>query len=244
VVALTEFIYNPWKEAAGGLQGGASQGGSLAVQDARSAEDKQVGGRGAASMCACLPACLPACGHTDAQCYSHGCTRLSMAASLPHQHRLHRPATRHPSPATRHHHSTAFLTTCATPAQVEALRAMLQGAFADRLLRLVPEAARHMTADSDRPQYQFPQLAGSHLSREELGSAALSFVRTLCHLLALDARVGDEVAVLRRKLLRLLHVGEFSKAAGFMEPCMAFKLPDVVCPFCNDCRWVGLGWGS
>lgn len=46
VVALTEFIYNPWKEAAGVLQRGASQGGSQAVQDARSAEDKQVGGWG------------------------------------------------------------------------------------------------------------------------------------------------------------------------------------------------------
>ena len=66
-------------------------------------------------------------------------------------------------------------------------------------------------------------------SQEELGSPALAFVRTICHLLALDSRVSDAVAVLRRQLLKLLHVREFGPQAEFKEVCLGFKLPDVIC---------------
>ena len=66
-------------------------------------------------------------------------------------------------------------------------------------------------------------------SQEELGSPALAFVRTICHLLALDSRVSDAVAVLRRQLLKLLHVREFGPQAEFKEVCLGFTLPDVIC---------------
>lgn len=65
--------------------------------------------------------------------------------------------------------------------------------------------------------------------QEELGSPALAFVRTLCHLLVLDVRVSDAVAVLRRQLLKLLHVREFGPQADFREVCLGFTLPDVIC---------------
>ena len=66
-------------------------------------------------------------------------------------------------------------------------------------------------------------------TQEELGSPALAFVRTICHLLALDSRVSDAVAVLRRQLLKLLHVREFGPQAEFKEVCLGFTLPDVIC---------------
>jgi len=66
-------------------------------------------------------------------------------------------------------------------------------------------------------------------AQEELGSPALAFVRTACALLALDARCTDAVAVLRRQLLKLLKVREFSQAADFKEACLALTLPDVIC---------------
>ena len=69
--------------------------------------------------------------------------------------------------------------------------------------------------------------------QEELGSPALAFVRTACHLLALDSRVADAVAVLRRQLLKLLHVREFGPQADFREVCLGFTLPDVIC----RCGW-------
>jgi DNA polymerase epsilon subunit 1 len=49
-------------------------------------------------------------------------------------------------------------------------------------------------------------------------------------MLALDASCADAVAVLRRQLLRLLHVREFSASATFQEMCLALTLPDVICP--------------
>ena len=73
--------------------------------------------------------------------------------------------------------------------------------------------------------------AHTHI-QEDLGSPALAFVRTLCALLALDARCTDAVSILRRQLLKLLKVREFSEAADFKEACLALTLPDVIC------RWV------
>lgn len=77
--------------------------------------------------------------------------------------------------------------------------------------------------------------------QDELGTPALAFVRSLMHLMALDSAVADEVALLRRRCLKLLHVGEFNKEAEFQEPCLSFSLRDVICGFCNDCRW-GIDW--
>lgn len=72
-------------------------------------------------------------------------------------------------------------------------------------------------------------VSASSGSQEELGTPALAFVRVVCELLSLDARVADAVSILRRQLLRLLHVREFSAAAEFREPCLGFTLPDVIC---------------
>lgn len=86
--------------------------------------------------------------------------------------------------------------------------------------------------------------------QEDLGHPALSFVRVACHLLALDARVAEAVGLLRRQLLRLLHVKEFSAAAEFKELCQPFVLPDVICGWVRSpaspvarIGWVGLYLG-
>ena len=59
-------------------------------------------------------------------------------------------------------------------------------------------------------------LSPGYDTQAELGSPALAFVKTLCHLLALDSAVLDEVLVLRRQLLRLIHCKEFSQESEFM----------------------------
>ena len=53
------------------------------------------------------------------------------------------------------------------------------------------------------------------LSQDELGTPALAFVKAVCHLMALDSAVLDEVLLLRRQLLRLIHCKEFSAASEF-----------------------------
>ena len=49
----------------------------------------------------------------------------------------------------------------------------------------------------------------------ELGPPALAFVRTVCAVLALDSALEDQVAVLRRNLLKLVHVREYASASEF-----------------------------
>jgi len=120
--------------------------------------------------------------------------------------------------------------------QTTYLQKAVPGYFTERLLKLAGEAARSILPSSEHPAHQFPQLAGSYLSKEELGSPALAFVRTICALLSLDLRCMDAVAILRRQLLKLLKVREFSQAADFKEACLALTLPDVICSYCNDCR--------
>lgn len=41
---------------------------------------------------------------------------------------------------------------------------------------------------------------------------------------------------MRKNLLRLVHVREFSPEAAFRDPCLSFTLPNVICSYCNDCR--------
>ncbi len=65
------------------------------------------------------------------------------------------------------------------------------------------------------PSHAFPVRAGSHLTSEELGSPALALVRSLCAFMSLDACVADQVLLMRRQLLRLVHAREFSADSEF-----------------------------
>uniref|UniRef100_A0A8C9TG99 DNA polymerase epsilon catalytic subunit n=1 Tax=Scleropages formosus TaxID=113540 RepID=A0A8C9TG99_SCLFO len=79
----------------------------------------------------------------------------------------------------------------------------------------------------------FPSLPGSHLP---LNNPALEFIKYVCQVLSLDANITNQVNKLKRNLLRLVDVGEFSEEAQFHDPCKSFVLPEVICRHCNFCR--------
>ncbi|KAJ3603695.1 hypothetical protein NHX12_028439 [Muraenolepis orangiensis] len=54
--------------------------------------------------------------------------------------------------------------------------------------------------------------------------------------LSLDANITNQVNKLKRDLLRLVDVGEFSDRAQFRDPCNSYILPEVICHSCNFCR--------
>ena len=83
----------------------------------------------------------------------------------------------------------------------------------------------------------FPQLPGSHL---KLTHPALEFVKALCKVLSLDNSISEETNQLRRNLLKLIGVGEFSDLADWRDPCISFILPEVICKQCNHCRDIDL----
>jgi len=45
---------------------------------------------------------------------------------------------------------------------------------------------------------------------------------------------------LRRNLLRLIGVGDFSDQAEWIDPCLSWTLPEVICKSCNHCRDIDL----
>ncbi|KAI8424888.1 hypothetical protein MSG28_006808 [Choristoneura fumiferana] len=47
---------------------------------------------------------------------------------------------------------------------------------------------------------------------------------------------SSHITLLRRNLLRLLGVGEFSAAAEWHDPCATCVLSEVICKVCNLCR--------
>ena len=68
----------------------------------------------------------------------------------------------------------------------------------------------------------FYSLPGSHL---KLTHPALEFVKALCKVLSLDSSILEPVNQLRRNLLKLIGVGEFSDIAEWKDPCISFILP-------------------
>jgi len=65
---------------------------------------------------------------------------------------------------------------------------------------------------------------------------ALEFVKTLCKVLSLDPSIADQVMKLRRDLLKLICVGEFSKEAEWEDPSISYVIPGIICKSCNSCR--------
>ncbi|XP_019718434.1 DNA polymerase epsilon catalytic subunit A [Hippocampus comes] len=89
------------------------------------------------------------------------------------------------------------------------------------------------TRNVAQPSEMFPVLPGSHLP---LNNPALEFVKYVCQVLSLDSNIVNQVNKLKRDLLRLVDVGEFSEEATFRDPCNSYILPEVICHNCNFCR--------
>ncbi|KAI9558619.1 hypothetical protein GHT06_015407 [Daphnia sinensis] len=83
------------------------------------------------------------------------------------------------------------------------------------------------------------QLHGHH-GTDGLSNPSLEFVKAVCRVFQLDTNIVEEVTRLRRNLLKLIGVGEFSQDAEWKDSCMSYILPEVICPTCNHCRDIDL----
>jgi DNA polymerase epsilon subunit 1 len=141
---------------------------------------------------------------------------------------------------------------------VDQLRALVRQRVAQRLLKAVADLQRQLSDlgvtggsmgtggapaddDVDRAAAAFPKLAGSHLT---LTHPVLEFVKSVVHVLQLDPRVTTEAQVVRRNALALMGMREFASETTFHDPCLSFKLSDVVCNFCQYCQDMDLGRDS
>ncbi|KAK7202921.1 hypothetical protein BZA70DRAFT_86937 [Myxozyma melibiosi] len=76
--------------------------------------------------------------------------------------------------------------------------------------------------------YKFPTLPGSHL---KLTNPTLELVKSLCAVFSLVRELNLEVRVVRRDLLALFEVKEFSDAGVFKNPSTSLKLSQI----CTSC---------
>jgi DNA polymerase epsilon subunit 1 len=81
--------------------------------------------------------------------------------------------------------------------------------------------------------YTFPSLPGSHLN---LSNPILELVKSLMQVLSLDKNITLEARLLRKELLALFEIREFSKEGTFANPSESLRLSQVSCDSCTMMR--------
>jgi DNA polymerase epsilon subunit 1 len=124
--------------------------------------------------------------------------------------------------------------------ETQARRQYIRGTVAPKLLKLVSDIERnvntamvHAENEADRTAASFPRLPGSHL---QMTNPALEFTKAICATLALDPSIDKEVRVMKKNVLALIRVSEYSEESRWENPCETIKLPRVICDYCNSCR--------
>ncbi|BFZ25729.1 hypothetical protein BsWGS_28768 [Bradybaena similaris] len=122
------------------------------------------------------------------------------------------------------------------PSIVSFSQALIQEEFSQHMFALTQKIKKKLPAshgNSDGGADIFPRLPGSH---RRLTNPALEFVKTVCEVLVLDSNISIQVKKLKRDLLKLIGVGEFSQEAIFVNPCLSYVLPEIICRSCNQIR--------
>ncbi|XP_026760531.2 DNA polymerase epsilon catalytic subunit 1 [Galleria mellonella] len=118
--------------------------------------------------------------------------------------------------------------------QSDQLAALLRGEISQKLFQVTEKI------NSRTPSLREAELASRPGRRPGAlpagATPALLFVNAVCKVFSLDTNVEDEVTLLRRNLLRLVGVGEFSSAAEWTDPCASCVVGEIICKVCNRCR--------
>lgn len=72
--------------------------------------------------------------------------------------------------------------------------------------------------------------------RRASAKPVLELVKAIAEILSLDANVKEEVVKLKRDLLRIVGIGEFSEDAIYKDPTKSYVIPEMICRKCNHCR--------
>ncbi|XP_068152320.1 DNA polymerase epsilon catalytic subunit 1 [Drosophila tropicalis] len=67
-------------------------------------------------------------------------------------------------------------------------------------------------------------------------SPGLELIRTMVKVLSVDKTLAEQINELRKNMLRLVGIGEFSDLAEWTDPCDSYIINEVICKACNHCR--------
>ena len=98
------------------------------------------------------------------------------------------------------------------------------------LLRRQHNEILHPELASD---YIFPQLPGSHLT---LSNPVLQLVKSIMQVFSLDRAITLEARLLRKELLNLFDIREFSAEANFANPSAQLYVRGIICDECTSSR--------
>jgi DNA polymerase epsilon subunit 1 len=73
-----------------------------------------------------------------------------------------------------------------------------------------------------------------------MDNPTLELIKFVCKIFNFESDLQNEVRVMRRALLNLIGIREFSKIADFDNPCESFILHHVICQYCQFCRDINL----
>jgi DNA polymerase epsilon subunit 1 len=77
--------------------------------------------------------------------------------------------------------------------------------------------------------WKFPVLPGSHLKQS---NPVLELVKSIMQVLSLDKTITLEARLLRKELLKMFEIREFSAEGAFTNPSSALSLKQISCPEC------------
>lgn len=125
--------------------------------------------------------------------------------------------------------------------EIKSAQASISQQLTRKLFSVVTRLKKRQIAaavdDVDAELMAFPELPGSYLT---LKNPSLEFIKAICAVFSLAKEVEIEVQVLKRNLLDLVSVREFSDEAIFRNPCQPLVLPMVICDACASSRDVDL----
>ncbi|XP_063387130.1 DNA polymerase epsilon catalytic subunit 1 isoform X2 [Cydia fagiglandana] len=118
----------------------------------------------------------------------------------------------------------------AAAAQPNGLANLLAGEIAQKLFQMTEKIHTRM------PVLKAGEVEARPGRRGAQHPPALQFVNALCKVISLDPKLDEQITLVRRNLLRLIGVGEFSAAAEWRDPCASCVLTELICKVCNHCR--------
>lgn len=101
------------------------------------------------------------------------------------------------------------------------------------IVGLINQQKRELMHPELAEDYSFPSLPGSHLP---LRNPILELVKSIMQVLSLDKNITLEARLLRKELLALFEIREFSKEGTFANPSESLKLLQVSCDSCTMTR--------
>ena len=111
--------------------------------------------------------------------------------------------------------------------------ALIQEEHKKAILGLGADNDNNKNGRSSANDFAFPVLPGSYL---HMTDPALEFIKFSCAVFGLAQEYQIELGILKRNLLELVGVKEFSDLAIFRNPCDPLKLSMVTCRFCDHIR--------